>query len=1133
MPQQTVTIFEPLAGLAQLASPEHIPATSFVTMTNMTNDGGAIRPRPGYKLLFNEPLSSVTSLTADANGCRFVTLDTATTPDEIYFTTASSIRKVTITGSANSTVYNSTVTASSDIRGIASNATHLFYCDYDNQRVAVAAKTPGSPSSLASTTTVNPLDIAIDASNSILYLTYRNTFSGPDTAGFFWTNTGGTSTRLLVFGDSATTSFGAIAVWPAKNRIYVGMCDNIAPTSHPGSAQINEYHTNGAYIGSLNTFTFGYPVGMYVDTSASRLYFTYDDGANSVGIAYATLDSNGDLTGTLLSAAGVNTAHTPRGVIVDSGVSYYADATATTGAVYSTNSQSLRLTSAYWWNHATVNMNGQDAPDDVVLLQYIRESTGGSDFKVWLPNRASGSNFYSLTPGYTNNRGSSKPDIFVMTGRTANPGPTDPIIATGNYGRASHAFMGRGLDTHQGGVLFAAGTMPFVFNFHAGEAAQSARHIVRLYNNPTGGNWRLTFNGQETANMAWNASGATVQAALEALSNIAPGDVTVSDADSSVSGQYDYTVQWGGTYANTGIPLLHGRSVNLTGFATDVICFHDTDDDTGEYLRGRGHPYGMFWLVPAGLPRPAAFTTVAANANASANLQGIYSYVYTYYSSALALESPPSPATMVNAATASYIGLEWDVPDLQWFYNRYSSTAIEGGPYIDYVRIYRKRLGDTLVTGIPDGVAADAQYKFVAEVQCDERTTLTVGKYNDNFADSSLAEDAAFLYKEYPPSETRYVVIHEQHAYYLPATAGNRTIWNSEPPLVGGIGNGELGYQYVRNDSYFTLPEDVADDGGTTAMRSFGGHLLVWTPNRLYRVDTSDIDSTAPYVLPIDGAVGCASHFCVVESGELPETPGGALFYPHPKAGMYMFDGTRAVPIARGSIYDEISTLSRVTHQDLSTAADYTNSWYYSSAVIDEVGNRIVMAVPRAAAAGVYCLVYHFDRPGWSVWEVPCQPLFIGREWESGTTQYDPIMLFGRGNALYKFEDGLTDAGQPFSYTLTTGYLSGGQPGTSKTWHDGVFFARRKTFGNSGNAAVCSVSMRVDGQAISAATSNFSIPTTGDAAIPFSARSAAGRFIELTLSGSHSTNNQTHPAILGYQYSFGSTGTRGRIRRAR
>jgi hypothetical protein len=49
---------------------------------------------------------------------------------------------------------------------------------------------------------------------------------------------------------------------------------------------------------------------------------------------------------------------------------------------------------------------------------------------------------------------------------------------------------------------------------------------VTITGTPTGGSFTLTYDGQTTAAIAYNANAATVQAALEALSNIAVGDIT-------------------------------------------------------------------------------------------------------------------------------------------------------------------------------------------------------------------------------------------------------------------------------------------------------------------------------------------------------------------------------------------------------------------------------------------------------------------------------------------------------------------------------------------------------------------------------------------------------------------------------
>lgn len=58
---------------------------------------------------------------------------------------------------------------------------------------------------------------------------------------------------------------------------------------------------------------------------------------------------------------------------------------------------------------------------------------------------------------------------------------------------------------------------------------------------PTGGTFTITWSGQTTAAIVYNATSAVVQTALEALSNIAPGDVTVTGAAGG-----PWTLTWGG-----------------------------------------------------------------------------------------------------------------------------------------------------------------------------------------------------------------------------------------------------------------------------------------------------------------------------------------------------------------------------------------------------------------------------------------------------------------------------------------------------------------------------------------------------------------------------------------------------------
>jgi hypothetical protein len=87
---------------------------------------------------------------------------------------------------------------------------------------------------------------------------------------------------------------------------------------------------------------------------------------------------------------------------------------------------------------------------------------------------------------------------------------------------------------------------------------------VTVTGSPTGGTFTLTYSGQTTAGIAYNATAAAVRTALEALSNIAVGDVTVTG---SAGGPYTVTFTAGGDVAQmtaSGASLTGGSSPGVT-----------------------------------------------------------------------------------------------------------------------------------------------------------------------------------------------------------------------------------------------------------------------------------------------------------------------------------------------------------------------------------------------------------------------------------------------------------------------------------------------------------------------------------------------------------------------------------------
>ncbi|MDB5309936.1 MAG: hypothetical protein JWO38_4138 [Gemmataceae bacterium] len=90
--------------------------------------------------------------------------------------------------------------------------------------------------------------------------------------------------------------------------------------------------------------------------------------------------------------------------------------------------------------------------------------------------------------------------------------------------------------------------------------AADAVQAVQLTGSPTGGTFTLTFGGQTTSAIAYNATAATVQTALQALSTIGGGNAVVT---AGVGGGWQ--VRFAGTLAGTFQAALTASGAGLTG----------------------------------------------------------------------------------------------------------------------------------------------------------------------------------------------------------------------------------------------------------------------------------------------------------------------------------------------------------------------------------------------------------------------------------------------------------------------------------------------------------------------------------------------------------------------------------------
>lgn len=99
-------------------------------------------------------------------------------------------------------------------------------------------------------------------------------------------------------------------------------------------------------------------------------------------------------------------------------------------------------------------------------------------------------------------------------------------------------------------------------------AGTSEVQTLTIGGTPTGGSFTLSFAGHTTAAINWTATDATlvsrIDSALEALSNIPTGGVTVADS-TLTSGIGDATITFAGDMAKKAQPLITVASNSLTG----------------------------------------------------------------------------------------------------------------------------------------------------------------------------------------------------------------------------------------------------------------------------------------------------------------------------------------------------------------------------------------------------------------------------------------------------------------------------------------------------------------------------------------------------------------------------------------
>lgn len=130
---------------------------------------------------------------------------------------------------------------------------------------------------------------------------------------------------------------------------------------------------------------------------------------------------------------------------------------------------------------------------------------------------------------------------------------------------------------------------------------------------PTGGSFTLTYDGQTTANIAYNAIASAVQSALVALSNVSTGDVVVTGGPGPGT---PYVITFGGAKGSQEQPLITASGSGLTGGTTPAVGVVETTPGApGANVIGYRAPEVNVDATPNGIAIEAWTQAVRDNAN--------------------------------------------------------------------------------------------------------------------------------------------------------------------------------------------------------------------------------------------------------------------------------------------------------------------------------------------------------------------------------------------------------------------------------------------------------------------------------------------------------------------------------------
>lgn len=223
--------------------------------------------------------------------------------------------------------------------------------------------------------------------------------------------------------------------------------------------------------------------------------------------------------------------------------------------------------------------------NEVQKLVFTPEPTGGT-FTLTFSGQTTGAITY-----IPNNIGGTAANILAALEGLSNIAPGDvtvtPINPTSFYINFAGAYENVNVP------LMTAASIDLICEVDADTSVTTMQigvlpvdevQILSLPTQPTGGTFTLTYSGQTTAAIAYNANAAAVQSALEALSNIAVGDVVCSGG--ALPGT-PVIITFAQNLGDQDVSLITGDGTSLTGGSANIdnitVIANGSVSPTGRY----------------------------------------------------------------------------------------------------------------------------------------------------------------------------------------------------------------------------------------------------------------------------------------------------------------------------------------------------------------------------------------------------------------------------------------------------------------------------------------------------------------------------------------------------------------------